>query len=236
MTTMKKMFISLLLALAAAASAAQPAPAPAQPTEAVSGLGALFVAMGVSAETANLLGMVLMVLLVALAVLLVYRMVRSKDTPVNSPFADGGSGKKPTPTPVAKGGYPSAKKNPAQLPNFDANAFLTESKTTFTRLQQVWDKGDLDGLRSLTTPQVFAEMSQQIVQSGAQGEVTVVASINAELLGIEPVGLDYLASVKLTGMLRTGAGAAQPFAEVWNMSRPGASDGQWSIAGIQQLS
>ncbi|MDB5756388.1 MAG: rane protein, partial [Massilia sp.] len=81
------------------------------------------------------------------------------------------------------------------------------------------------------------ELKMQIQERGASADFTDVVSIDAELLGIETVGNEYLASVKFTGMIKSAPSApAEPFAEVWNMSKPVSGNTGWVLAGIQQLS
>ena len=58
----------------------------------------------------------------------------------------------------------------------------------------------------------------------------------ADLLGIETTPVDYLASVRFTGMIREDdGGEAKPFDELWVLSRPVSGAGGWVLAGIQQL-
>jgi predicted lipid-binding transport protein (Tim44 family) len=63
-----------------------------------------------------------------------------------------------------------------------------------------------------------------------------VVTLNAELLGVETGQDNYLASIQFTGMIREQAGApAEPFTEIWNLSKPIHASGGWVLAGIQQL-
>jgi len=63
-----------------------------------------------------------------------------------------------------------------------------------------------------------------------------VVQIEAELLGIENDGKDYLASVKFIGSIKSAPDAlAEPFHEVWNLTKPVSGNGGWLLAGIQQL-
>ena len=74
-------------------------------------------------------------------------------------------------------------------------------------------------------------------ERGPGPNITDVVSLDAELLGIETLNNEYMASVKFSGMIRESEGApAEPFAEVWNMTRPISKEGGWVLAGIQQLS
>ncbi|MDB5909985.1 MAG: hypothetical protein JWP34_4099, partial [Massilia sp.] len=183
-------------------------------------------------------------------------MFRRKDTPANSQFKsysnpvpagatpEIGSGIQPSafqPVQPAAGAIsyaPAAPAAPWGVPaDFDTGAFLRHAKTSFIRMQAAWDKADVSDLREFTTPEVFAELKMQIQERGASADFTDVVSIDAELLGIETVGNEYLASVKFTGMIKSAPSApAEPFAEVWNMSKPVSGNTGWVLAGIQQLS
>lgn len=121
--------------------------------------------------------------------------------------------------------------------DFDSATFLRHAKSSFIRMQAAWDKADFNDLREFTTPEVYAELKMQIQERGDVADFTDVVSIDAELLGIETTPTDYLASVKFTGMIKTDPTAlAEPFTEVWNMSKPTDGSTGWVLAGIQQLS
>jgi predicted lipid-binding transport protein (Tim44 family) len=120
---------------------------------------------------------------------------------------------------------------------FDQDAFLRHAKASFIRMQAAWDRGDTNDLREFTTPEVFAELKMQIQERGGATDFTDVVTIDGQLLGIETTATDYLASVQFNGMIRTAPNApAEPFVEVWNMSKPLSGQGGWVLAGIQQLS
>ncbi len=72
-------------------------------------------------------------------------------------------------------------------------------------------------------------------ERGATSNVTDVVSVNAELLGIEHIPRDQLASVRFTGTLRPAADApTEPFDEVWNLTKSPSNPAGWVLAGIQQ--
>lgn len=133
---------------------------------------------------------------------------------------------------------PAIEERPAyQLPEgFDQIAFLANAKHYFTRLQKAWDSGDLEALREFTTPEMFASL-QRDLQGRAEGaNQTDVVTLNAELLGVETDANTYLCSVQFSGMIREQADApAEPFTEIWNLSKPVNGPGGWVLAGIQQL-
>lgn len=133
---------------------------------------------------------------------------------------------------------PVIEERPAyQLPEgFDQIAFLANAKHYFTRLQKAWDSGDLEALREFATPEMFASL-QRDLQGRAEGaNETDVVTLNAELIGVETDASTYLCSVQFSGMIREQADApAEPFTEIWNLSKPVQGSGGWVLAGIQQL-
>ncbi|GGE82888.1 Tim44 domain-containing protein [Massilia psychrophila] len=228
------------------------------------GLGAMLSHFGLGGAMASMISSILMIALLALAGLFIYRMFRRKDTPANEGLKsyatpapagytpDIGSGMKPAAfEPMQQPGSsmnyspavsataaPVAPVAPWGVPaDFDSAVFLRHAKSSFIRMQAAWDKADTDDLREFTTPEIYAELKMQIQERGANADFTDVVTIDGELLGIETIGNEYLASVKFTGMIKPAPNAAaEPFAEVWNMSKPVSGSTGWVLAGIQQLS
>jgi predicted lipid-binding transport protein (Tim44 family) len=121
--------------------------------------------------------------------------------------------------------------------DFDVAGFLRNAKSYFIRLQAAGDKADIHDIREFTTPEVFAELRLQIQERGASPNVTDVVQLDAELLGIEQVNDEYLATVRFGGLIKEAADAsAEPFIELWNFSKPVDGAGGWVLAGIQQAS
>lgn len=121
--------------------------------------------------------------------------------------------------------------------DFDVPAFLRAAKSYFIRMQAAWDKADINDIHEFTTPEMFAEIRLQLQERGAAPNVTDVVSLDAELLGIETLGDEYMASVKFSGKIREKEGAEpESFEEVWNLTRPVSRKNGWVLAGIQQLS
>jgi predicted lipid-binding transport protein (Tim44 family) len=229
------------------------------------GLGALFSHMGIGGAAAGMFSSLIMLVLLALAVMFVVRMFRRRATPASPTFTgfnqnpvpasatpDIGSGLnggyQPSAYPGNGGGSfqpgiagQTTLDKPHQAwgvpAGFDTEAFLRHAKGSFIRMQAAWDRGDLADLREFTAPEVYAELQLQIQERGNQQDYTEVVSIDAQLLGIETTERDYLASVQFNGMIRNAPGApAEPYVEVWNMSKPLAGNGGWVLAGIQQVS
>lgn len=120
--------------------------------------------------------------------------------------------------------------------DFDVTGFIRHAKTYFIRLQAAWDKADTSDIAEFTTPEMFAEIKLQIQERGTAANHTDVMALEAELLGIDTVDNDDLASVRFSGMIKEELNAsATPFIEVWNLSKPVAGQGGWTLAGIQQI-
>lgn len=124
--------------------------------------------------------------------------------------------------------------------DFDIEGFLSSAKANFVALQAAWDKADFNALRSMTTDAMLTELRSQIaerqIHPGGEVNLTEVVMIEAQLLGIEDNGDDYLASVEFSGMIREEPSAgASPFREVWNMVKPKSGHSGWLVAGVQAL-
>jgi len=242
----------------AAAPAATPAlpPKPASPWKGIVGgliggalLGAALSHFGLGGAMAGMLGSLLTFALIGLAIFFVIRLFRGNRQSSNNVTAfsqPAYAGMPASSVPeigsrLESQSVTSSSAAPDQatwnIPaDFDVPAFLRNAKTYFIRLQAAWDKADINDLREFTTPEMYAELKLEIQERGATPNVTDVVTINAELLGIEAIGNDHLASVKFTGMIKEAQNApAEPFAEVWNLSKPVNGQGGWVLAGIQQI-
>jgi len=130
---------------------------------------------------------------------------------------------------------------------FDTESFLTAAKRNFTTLQAAWDRNDLATLRSMMTDSMLEEIRTQLAEREqhrhAAGTSTQTASnqtdvvvLEAQLLGIEELDDDYMASVEFSGMIREEPSAGpSPFREVWNMTKPKSGNSGWLVAGVQAL-
>ena len=102
------------------------------------------------------------------------------------------------------------------------------------RLQAAWDAGKLADIRTFSTPEMFAELKVDFEARGDRDETDVV-QLNAELVDLAEDANEYVASVRYTGLLREGSGAAaQPFAETWQLTKTKHGDDGWLLAGIEQ--
>jgi predicted lipid-binding transport protein (Tim44 family) len=215
------------------------------------GLGALASHFGMGGVAGGFFSSLLMLVLLVLAVGFIVRMFRRKTAPADQNF--NGFNRDPVPASAYQGGQAAPQggfqpgfggtttlDKPHQAwgvpAGFDTDAFLRHAKASFIRMQAAWDRGDVNDLREFTAPEVFAELQLQIQERGGQQDYTEVVSIDAQMLGIETTERDYLASVQFNGMIRNAPGApAEPYVEVWNMSKPLNGSGGWVLAGIQQV-
>ena len=122
---------------------------------------------------------------------------------------------------------------------FDADGFLKACKANFITLQGAWDRSDLASLRAMMTDEMLGQMKLQLAEreshTGGVSNITEVVMLNAQLLGIEELADDYMASVEFSGMIREDMSSGpSPFREVWNMTKP-RSGGGWLVAGVQAL-
>jgi predicted lipid-binding transport protein (Tim44 family) len=123
---------------------------------------------------------------------------------------------------------------------FDTEGFLSAAKRNFVTLQAAWDRSDIATLRSMMTDGMLGEIRSQLSEReahrGSEPNQTDVVMIDAQLLGIEDLGGDYMASVEFSGMIREEPSAGpSPFREVWNMTKPKSGASGWLVAGVQAL-
>jgi predicted lipid-binding transport protein (Tim44 family) len=123
---------------------------------------------------------------------------------------------------------------------FDTEGFLKAAKGNFVTLQAAWDKEDINALRSMMTDGMLREIQSQLTEredhTGGGSNHTEVEMLQAQLLGIEDLGEDYMASVEFSGMiLEQPSAGPSPFREVWNMTKPKNGSRGWLVAGVQAL-
>jgi len=214
------------------------------------GLGALLSHFGLGGAMASMISTILMLVLLAVAIGFVMRMFRRKTDEPRPAYVGGYSNsntpeigsrldayQQPTSLQSPALASTGSQSTPWGVPaDFDVPAFLRNAKTYFIRLQAAWDKADVNDIREFTSPEMFAELRLQIQERGASPNNTDVVTLDAELMGVETVGNEYLASVKFSGMIKEEEGApAAPFSEIWNLAKPVSGPGGWVLAGIQQL-
>jgi predicted lipid-binding transport protein (Tim44 family) len=201
------------------------------------GLAALFSHLGLSETLAT----IVMLALIAAAAFFILRWIlrRAFPQPARMQYAGASAayGVHDRPEPSMAGSSAAAPGHGEwDVPDdFDADSFVRHAKLNFVRLQAANDARDLDDIRQFTTPELFAEIQQQMRQRADAPQQTEVLTLDAELLEVTAEFRQHIASVRFFGSLReTADGAPEAFDEIWHITRPIDGSGQWAIAGIQQ--
>lgn len=124
----------------------------------------------------------------------------------------------------------------AEAPDwFDQAAFLDGSKQHFVAVQKAWDELNLDTIRDYCSPELFAELQQEMSMMQPHQNHTEVDTLYAEMADMAIDGDYFVASVRFNGFIKEEqGGAAHAFNEVWHIRRLAVGEGDWQIAGIQQ--
>lgn len=119
----------------------------------------------------------------------------------------------------------------------DAAGLLDTARDQFLRLQAAWDAGDAAVLAALTTPEMLAELREQLPALDGPPNRTEVLSLHARLLGVDDLGSVWLASIEFSGTVRESPerGPA-PLRELWLLTREcTSSHAPWRLARQQTL-
>jgi predicted lipid-binding transport protein (Tim44 family) len=220
------------------------------------GIAALLSHFGLGEAFAGAMANMIIIALIVIAAVMLFRFIMRKRQGNNgpayagagagsgSPYARTGFDQQPAQVPQQSGfgaNVIDAPVQPAVNPNvpagFDTEAFVRNAKVYFVRLQDAWDRGNVNDIREFTTPEMFAEVKLDVDARGSGPNRTDVVQLNADLLGVEDRASEYLASVRFHGLIREAEGsAAEPFVEVWNLSKQKSGNEGWLLAGIQQVS
>lgn len=204
------------------------------------GLAALFSHLGLGEEMANFL---MIALLVLAAGLLIRWFLRRSQPQGARPMAYAGPGPVAAPAPArfdagaTLPGSPSAMNQPTATfpPGFDAAGFERQAKVNFIRLQAAHDAGNLNDIREFTTPEMYAEIKLDLAERGSATSRTEVEGLDAQVLEAVEENGKQIVSVRFSGTIREDSETAEPFDEVWHLTRPASGKGGWMVAGIQQM-
>jgi|SRR5688572_23463868 len=237
-----------------AGAAPQPAPASGlsrwMPMLGGLALGGLLGAMLGGSGFGSMLMSWLLIAAVVFGVVLVVRMLMQKRAAAGQPmqyaaggpqgagYASLGNETVAAPPPSQVSGFEAQTAAPVSgsVPaGFDVAGFVRAAKLNFMKLQLANDSGNIEEMREFTTPELFAELSKDIVGRGGAKQQTDVVSLNADLLEVVTEGKQHWASVRFSGMIREHpASAPESFEEVWNLAKPLDGSTGWLLAGIQQ--
>jgi predicted lipid-binding transport protein (Tim44 family) len=212
------------------------------------GIAALMSHLGLGEAFGNILTLLLLAGVAFFAIRFLMRRFGPQAAPRagNLQFAGAGAGAGATPSPVrfepnafGSGGVAPATTAPVAAPSvpadFDTEAFARIAKMIFIRLQAANDAGDLNDLRTFTTPEMFAAVRLDLQERGSTAQRTDVVRVDAEVLDVASEADRQVVSVRFHGLIREQAdGVAEPFDEVWHLVKPSDGSREWAIAGIQQ--
>ena len=141
----------------------------------------------------------------------------------------------------APAGVASAPAMESSITDTEIAQFVNVAREQFTKLQAIWDSGDIHGLAEFCTPEMTRELSHQIAGRKGAANVTQVVSLDAEWLGMSDSTDDYgkpvdEVQIRFSGLIRESAeAAAVDFDEVWTLHRVKGGDMGWMLAGITQV-
>lgn len=215
------------------------------------GLAALMSHLGLS----EAFGSFLLIALLIVGGFFLVRMLMGRKTPAARPmqYAGAGAGLGNTPggyetqvppaTSADKGfqpvfggtSTPVAPATAGALPaGFDPAPFIQQGKVQFRKLQAAYDQADRQALLEVMTPEMYAEITQEIADRGTHTP-TEVMQLDAEVLSASTEGDRHWMSIRFHGQLREdGTVLPKAFDEVWNLTKPVKGSSGWLLAGIQQ--
>jgi predicted lipid-binding transport protein (Tim44 family) len=222
---------------AAAARPATPAPGGARwlgPLAGIAaglGLAALLAHAGISPAMSDLV----LIALLAFGAIVVARMLLARR------MAGGAAAPAASPSPLGSafeprfGGAAPIRPAPERWPpGFDATRFAREALQQFRAVQRAYDNGDTARLADVMTPELYTETVQDLRSRGVHVP-TAFDALEADVVDVSTEADLYWVSVRFHGLAREdGAAVAQPFDEVWNLSKPVDGSTGWLVAGIQQ--
>lgn len=190
------------------------------------GLAALFSHLGLGEEMASFF---LIALLVFAAVMIFRRLTGgAQASPQRMAYAGMEPPQGQPQSPVVTDGAISGE-------HFDEAAFSRQARLNFIRLQTAYDEGNLEDIRSFTSPEVFAEVRMQYEERGGATQKTDVVQLEAEVIEVAREGQRYVVSVRFNGLIREEADAPPAaFDEIWHLTKPIEGDAGWVVSGIQQ--
>ncbi len=120
--------------------------------------------------------------------------------------------------------------------DFDQDEFLRGAKAVYTRLQNSWDRRDLDDIANFATEDVLRKLRAQAKDDPAPGK-TEILLVNASVVEVRDEGDLRRVAVYFDVLMRENQQAARPeqVREVWHFVCSRAEGDSWKLDGIQQL-
>ena len=123
---------------------------------------------------------------------------------------------------------------PSVPDGFDAEEFLRGAKMAYTRLQESWDRRDLNDIAQFATPTVMQELERQNAEDPNPSR-TELLMVNAQIMNVTNDGPMQRAQVFFDVMMREDPRSQEPTQarEIWHFMRT-LPNGTWKLDGIQQ--
>ncbi|MEA1989818.1 MAG: TIM44-like domain-containing protein [Pseudomonadota bacterium] len=119
---------------------------------------------------------------------------------------------------------------------FDEAGFVDGAKSHFMALQKAWDNVDLSEIESYCTEDLFAALQHELRGVQAGDNHTVVDTLDAEIATMAVDDEYFVVSMRFTGFIQEDAvQGAHAFSEIWHIRRLANDEGNWQVAGIQQV-
>ena len=124
--------------------------------------------------------------------------------------------------------------------SLDRDRLLTQLRCQFVQVQDAWDRREMQTLQALTTPEMLAELCQEVTECKPEDadppRSTDIVVLRCELIGFEALAQACVVSVEFSGLMReSAAGGAIPFRELWMLTQSNASGAGWRLARHQAL-
>ncbi len=118
--------------------------------------------------------------------------------------------------------------------------FLSVARDQFTKLQSIWDSGDIHSLAEFCTPEMTRELSHQIAARKGADNYTEVVNLDVQWLGMQDSTDEFgkpvdEVQIRFSGLIREKRDDfAENFNEIWILHRVKGGDTGWQLAGITQ--
>jgi len=119
---------------------------------------------------------------------------------------------------------------------FDEAGFVENAKQHFIALQKAWDQGDAAEIESYCTPQLYAQLQALMADIVVGENHTEVDTLYTEIVDQSNEADYFVVSVRFSGFIKESHDEpSHAFNEVWHIRRLQKGEGNWQIAGIQQI-
>ena len=139
--------------------------------------------------------------------------------------------------PVQGMAVPAASEEVKIPQGFDQEDFMKGAKAVYARLQNAWDKREVEDIRLFTSKEVWEEINRQVQEDPHPGK-TEILRVNARLLEVSSANSHTVASVLFDVLMRESKeeDTAKEVREIWHFSKDDNDPKSfWVLEGIQQV-